>query len=136
MRRLPICGAVVRPIGFGRSREVLTQRESVEVVGTSPERFWAPCQTLVDHPDKRWSRTNCVSVLTMRGLGIQQVFRFDTDFQQAGFELLPSVEQAGPIADGTLRRQLAPTVFQVGSDPRSRVAHHEALERSSASRPA
>ncbi|MCI4326722.1 MAG: PIN domain-containing protein [Thermoplasmata archaeon] len=71
-------------------RELLVSSESVEVVGTAPERFWSAWGLLVDHGDNRWSLTDCVSFETMRALGIRTVFGFDADFRQAGFELLPS----------------------------------------------
>ncbi len=70
-------------------RVVLEQSRSVEVVWTSPERFWAAWDLLVEQEDKAWSFTDCVSFLTMRALDIGRAFAFDSDFREAGFETLP-----------------------------------------------
>jgi uncharacterized protein len=77
------------PRALGAFRGVLERSKSVEVVWTSPERFWAAWDLLDAHQDKSWSLTDCVSFLTMRALDIGRAFGFDADFRQAGFELLP-----------------------------------------------
>ncbi|MCI4335172.1 MAG: type II toxin-antitoxin system VapC family toxin [Thermoplasmata archaeon] len=73
----------------GQFRTIITGSESVHVVWTTPERFWAAWDTLRGRPDKRWSLTDCLSFVTMEALGIRRAFGFDSDFRQAGFELLP-----------------------------------------------
>jgi uncharacterized protein len=71
-------------------RRVLIESESVQVVWNSPDRFWEAWQRLEDRPDKQWSLTDCLSFITMESLGIGTAFSFDSDFVQAGFELVPS----------------------------------------------
>lgn len=73
----------------GEFRTIVTTSESVQVVWTTPDRFWAAWDTLLARPDKRWSLTDCLSFVTMQALGIRLAFGFDSDFRQAGFELLP-----------------------------------------------
>ncbi|EQD56706.1 protein containing PilT protein [mine drainage metagenome] len=73
-------------------RGILTASESVQVVWTTPDRFWTAWDTLLSRPDKRWSLTDCLSFVTMQALGIRLAFGFDSDFRQAGFELLPGSE--------------------------------------------
>ena len=72
-------------------RRVLTQSESLQVVWTPPDRFWEAWQRLEERTDKRWSLTDCLSFVTMEALDIRRAFGFDTDFLQAGFELLPTL---------------------------------------------
>lgn len=71
-------------------RRVVAESESVQIVWTSPDRFWAAWQRLEARKDKRWSLTDCLSFETMEALGIRSAFGFDTDFVQAGFDLLPT----------------------------------------------
>ncbi|MCI4330352.1 MAG: PIN domain-containing protein [Thermoplasmata archaeon] len=73
----------------GDFRTIVTESESLHVVWTTPERFWAAWDTLLGRPDKRWSLTDCLSFVTMEALGIRTAFGFDPDFRQAGFKLLP-----------------------------------------------
>lgn len=70
-------------------RSIVSGSESVQVVWTTPDRFWAAWDTLLGRPDKRWSLTDCLSFVTMQALEIRLAFGFDSDFRQAGFELLP-----------------------------------------------
>jgi uncharacterized protein len=71
------------------SRRVIQASESLQIVWTTPELFWESWEMLADRPDKRWSFTDCHSFRTMVSLGIDSAFGFDTDFHQAGFQLLP-----------------------------------------------
>jgi predicted nucleic acid-binding protein len=73
----------------GEFREIVSGSESVHVVWTTPERFWAAWDTLLGRPDKRWSLTDCLSFVTMKSLAIHRAFGFDPGFRQAGFELIP-----------------------------------------------
>ncbi len=74
----------------GAFRRVLVESESVQIVWTSPDRFWDAWQRLEARTDKRWSLTDCLSFVTMEALKIRSAFGFDTDFVQAGFDLLPA----------------------------------------------
>jgi predicted nucleic acid-binding protein len=80
------------PEEIRRFREVLSTSESLQVVWTSPDRFWAAWEMLEKRPDNQWSLTDCLSFITMTSLGIRSAFGFDSDFLQAGFVLLPSEE--------------------------------------------
>lgn len=71
-------------------RRVLSESESIQVVWTPPDRFWETWRRFEERPDKRWSFTDCLSFVTMESLEIPRAFGFDTDFVQAGFELLPA----------------------------------------------
>jgi uncharacterized protein len=71
-------------------RRILMESESVQVVWTPRERFWEAWGRLEERDDKRWSLTDCLSFVTMEALGVGSAFGFDSDFRQAGFELLPS----------------------------------------------
>ena len=72
-------------------RSILESSESLETIWTTPERFWSAWEMLAARDDKRWSLTDCLSFVTMETLGIRIAFSFDSDFAQAGFELLPTV---------------------------------------------
>jgi len=72
-------------------RRLLAESESIQIVWTSSDRFWEAWQRLERRTDKRWSLTDCLSFVTMESLGIAKAFGFDSDFGQAGFDLLPSV---------------------------------------------
>lgn len=41
------------------------------------------------HPDKRYSLTDCISFIVMNQMGIHSALAFDRDFIQAGFQRLP-----------------------------------------------
>ena len=70
-------------------RSILEGSDSVELFWTTPARFWAAWDMLAGRDDRRWSLTDCVSFVTMESLGIRSAFAFDSDFAQAGFDLLP-----------------------------------------------
>ncbi|MCI4372940.1 MAG: type II toxin-antitoxin system VapC family toxin [Thermoplasmata archaeon] len=76
----------------GEFRTVVTASESVQIVWTTPDRFWAAWETLLGRPDQRWSLTDCLSFVPMKSLGIRLAFGFDSDFRHAGFDLLPGQE--------------------------------------------
>jgi predicted nucleic acid-binding protein len=83
--RLHATGDAVREF-----RRILEESESVQVVWTPPDRFWEAWNRLQERNDKRWSLTDCLSFVTMEALGIRSAFGFDSDFRQAGFDLLPT----------------------------------------------
>lgn len=70
-------------------RRAVAESESVQIVWTAPDRFWEAWLRLETRKDKRWSLTDCLSFVTMEALKIRSAFGFDTDFVQAGFDLLP-----------------------------------------------
>ena len=75
--------------GESEFRRILSRSESIQVVWTTPDRFWTAWERLEQRSDKRWSFTDCLSFATMEAIGIRDAFAFDSDFRQAGFRLLP-----------------------------------------------
>jgi uncharacterized protein len=71
-------------------RRILMESESVQAVWTPRERFWEAWGRLEKRDDKRWSLTDCIGFVTMEALGLSSAFGVDSDFRQAGFELLLS----------------------------------------------
>jgi hypothetical protein len=59
------------------------------------------------HGDKRWSFTDCTSLVVMRELGLREVLTTDGNFRQMGFETLPreAAARGGPAP----RRPTAPS---------------------------
>lgn len=51
--------------------------------------FRAGGDMLVQHSDKTWSLTDCISLLVMRRPGLQEAWAFDRHFEQAGFRRIP-----------------------------------------------
>jgi uncharacterized protein len=68
-------------------RRIRVDSESVQIVWTPSDRFWEAWQHLEGRMDKRWSFTDCLSFVTIRALGIEVAFGFDSDFVRAGFAL-------------------------------------------------
>ena len=106
--KLPRTSGLRAPsLALTQFRSMLEASASLEVVWTTPARFWAAWEMLAVRDDKRWSLTDCLSFVTMESFGNRSAFSFDTDFAQAGFDLLPSVGR---------RRAFGPSVekaFQV-----------------------
>lgn len=69
-------------------RGVLNRR-SATVIWIGADHFSAGLEMLAQHPDKRWSFTDCTSFVVMRELEITKAFSFDRNFEQAGFSRLP-----------------------------------------------
>jgi uncharacterized protein len=85
-------------------KSILEASASVEVIWTTPARFRAAWEMSATHDDKRWSLTDCLSFVTMESLGIPSAFSFDSDFGQAGFEVLPSLQADRAPPRGKSRR--------------------------------
>ena len=74
-------------------RLAIEASESVRIVWTVPESFWQAWDRLARSRDKDWSFTDCLSFHTMDSLAIVKAFAFDSDFEQAGFTLLPKAQR-------------------------------------------
>jgi uncharacterized protein len=55
---------------------------------TDSELFKDAADLFVDHDDKEWSFTDCVSFVVMRNAGLSDCFTSDHHFRQAGFNAL------------------------------------------------
>lgn len=55
---------------------------------TRRERFQRALLFMLDHQDRTWSFTDCLSFCVMKELGLRQVLTKDRHFLQAGFEVL------------------------------------------------
>jgi len=66
----------------------LLRQENVSVFELSDERFSRGLQLYRDRPDKRYSITDCVSMIVCLDLGITDVLTADHDFEQEGFSIL------------------------------------------------
>jgi predicted nucleic acid-binding protein len=68
-------------------RSLLIQHEVV-VVAQSRLSFLAGVQVYDSRPDKEFSMTDCISMSTMRALGLTEVLTHDYHFTQEGFVTL------------------------------------------------
>ena len=57
----------------------------IEVVAQSRDSFLAGLELYESRPDKLYSLTDCISMVTMRQRGISDVLTFDRHFTQEGF---------------------------------------------------
>lgn len=69
--------------------EALLSSRTIECVSVDERLFQAAWQLFREHPDKRWSLTDCASFTVMRERGLTMAFGFDEHFLQAGFRLEP-----------------------------------------------
>ncbi len=66
----------------------ILQNERIQVVPQNRESFLAGMELYGQRLDKGYSLTNCISMNTMRQLGITEVLTRDRHFAQAGFAIL------------------------------------------------
>jgi uncharacterized protein len=74
-----------------RAREGLrrmTSNHNVEIVPQTHESFQAGLDLYEQRPDKEYSLTDCISMLTMRSRGITEILTHDHHFTQEGFTIL------------------------------------------------
>ena len=69
--------------------DVVFRSAACRVEWTDRKRFERAVRFLLDHEDKPWSFTDCLSFCVMEELGIRQALTKDKHFRQAGFEALP-----------------------------------------------
>ena len=67
----------------------LMHSPSVRMVHVDEPLFHEAWRYLVQHSDKSYSFTDCISFVLMGRLGIDTALSFDRHFVQAGFEKLP-----------------------------------------------
>jgi uncharacterized protein len=62
--------------------------QGVEVIPQSHESFLSGFELYTARPDKGYSLTDCISMQTMRRLGLTEVLTNDRHFEQEGFRAL------------------------------------------------
>jgi predicted nucleic acid-binding protein len=72
----------------GKSAADLIQSPTVRVVPQSRESFLAGLELYRARPDKGYSLTDCISMVTMRREGLTDVLTNDRHFEQEGFRAL------------------------------------------------
>jgi predicted nucleic acid-binding protein len=72
----------------GDNVDALLRSSTVVVIPQSRESFLAGLELYRARPDKGYSLTDCISMLTMRREGITQVLTNDAHFTQEGFRAL------------------------------------------------
>ena len=67
----------------------LLASSSVEVVQVDEDLFREAWEYFCSRKDKRYSLADCISFVLMQRRGIHEALSFDSDFEQAGFRMLP-----------------------------------------------
>jgi predicted nucleic acid-binding protein len=67
----------------------LLRSPSVQLIHVDEALFYEAWAYFLQHYDKDYSLTDCVSFVVMRRLGISTAFAFDQHFVQAGFTKMP-----------------------------------------------
>lgn len=90
----------VEVLTFASTRGILMRNRAVELVKSAMmnpriqviqqtrESFLAGVELYENRPDKEYSLTDCVSMNTMRQLGISEILTHDKHFTQEGFVIL------------------------------------------------
>ena len=68
----------------------LIQNSELQVVPQTRESFLSGLDLYERRQDKSYSLTDCISMATMRQMGISEVLTADEHFRQEGFTLLPA----------------------------------------------
>ncbi len=80
-------GAEMRQTVVDTSRDILTDLE-IEYISHSPEIFLEALDFYEKRLDKGYSLTDCISMLTMKNLDLQEILTHDNHFEQEGFIIL------------------------------------------------
>ncbi|MGI8640290.1 MAG: type II toxin-antitoxin system VapC family toxin [Pyrinomonadaceae bacterium] len=80
-------GAEMRQIVVDTTRDILVDLE-IEYFPHSPEVFLEALDFYENRLDKGYSLTDCISMLTMKNLGVQEILTHDNHFEQEGFAIL------------------------------------------------
>lgn len=67
----------------------IVSSKATRVLYVGQENFLKAIELFSEASDKKWSFTDCVSFVLMRGLNLATAFTFDPHFRQAGFHTLP-----------------------------------------------
>ena len=82
LSRIPFRKAVIQLISFIQSSE------NIQIIEIEKNLFQKAWELYSERPDKEWSRTDCVSFVVMRTMGLTEAFTSDHHFEQAGFNIL------------------------------------------------
>jgi predicted nucleic acid-binding protein len=74
--------------GAAQRAKLILQNATVQVISQSRETFLAGLQLYSHRLDKGYSLTDCISMQTMKSLGITEVLTHDNHFAQEGFTVL------------------------------------------------
>jgi predicted nucleic acid-binding protein len=66
----------------------ILRSDRVQIIPQSREKFLDGLDLYTQRPDKEYSLTDCISMNTMRQLGITEVLTHDKHFTQEGFTIL------------------------------------------------
>lgn len=80
-------GAEMRQTVIDTTRDILVDFD-VEYIPHSPETFLEALDFYERRLDKGFSLTDCISMLTMRNLDLQEVLTHDNHLEQEGFTVL------------------------------------------------
>lgn len=73
----------------------LRARDDVTIVPVNSRQFEDGCSLYIQHKDKGWSLTDCISFLIMRQHGTDTALSADRHFVQAGFRILLNAGPSG-----------------------------------------
>lgn len=83
---------LLRARGYGRLLvplfETMDASSAIRLEWTTPQRFHETKAFCLQHADKAWSFTDCLSFVVMRDLGLREALTSDIHFEQAGFRRL------------------------------------------------
>jgi predicted nucleic acid-binding protein len=101
---LLVTDAVLLEIGNGLARnykqeaieiiEYFFTSEEVEIVHLTPELFDRAFELYKKYEDKDWGLIDCITFVVMKDAGVSEALTFDQHFQQAGFNVLMSQDDA------------------------------------------
>lgn len=80
-------GSEMRQTIVDTARDILVNLD-IEYISHSPEIFLDALDFYETRIDKGYSLTDCVSVLTMKNLGVREILTHDNHFGQEGFTIL------------------------------------------------
>ena len=80
-------GAEMRQTVVDTVRDILVDL-NIEYISHLPETFLDALDFYERRLDKGYSLTDCVSMLTMKNLGVQKILTHDNHFKQEGFTVL------------------------------------------------
>ncbi len=68
--------------------QAILLNQNVEIISCTHERILEAIEFYEARPDKGYSLTDCVSMLTMKNLDLQEILTHDSHFEQEGFTIL------------------------------------------------
>ena len=80
-------GAEMRQTVAETVRDILIDLD-IEYISHSSETFLEALDFYESRPDKGYSLTDCISMLAMKNLGLQEILTHDNHFEQEGFTIL------------------------------------------------